>query len=82
MTYTIMLSMVQAHYTHLGMNIVPEDVDVILSPASYTSFVEFAKSKGVEADKLGEYELVVDGIDIHTKIIVMVLRHKLNGISL
>lgn len=50
-----------------GMNIVPEDVDVILSPASYTSFVEFAKSKGVEADKLGEYELVVDGIDIHTK---------------
>lgn len=50
-----------------GMNIVPEDVDVILSPASYTSFVEFAKSKGVEADKLGEYELVVDGIEIHTK---------------
>lgn len=50
-----------------GMNIVPEDVDVILSPTSYTSFVEFAKSKGVEADKLGEYELVVDGIEIHTK---------------
>jgi hypothetical protein len=50
-----------------GMNIVPEDVDVILSPACYTSFVEFAKSKGVKADELGEYELVVDGIEIHTK---------------
>ena len=50
-----------------GMDIVPEDVDVIFSPACYTSFIEFAKSKGVKADELGEYELVVDGIEIHTK---------------
>lgn len=50
-----------------GMNIVPEDVDVIFNPASYVRFVEFAKSRGVKADELGEYELVIDGIELHTK---------------
>lgn len=50
-----------------GMDIVPEDVDVIFSPECYTKFIEFAKSKGVKADELGEYELVIDGIELHTK---------------
>ena len=50
-----------------GMDIVPEDVDVIFSPEQYVKFVEFAKSKGAKADELGEYEVVVDGIEIHTK---------------
>lgn len=50
-----------------GMDIVPEDVDVIFNPECYAKFIEFAKSKGVTADELGEYEVVVDGIEIHTK---------------
>ena len=50
-----------------GMDIVPEDVDVVFSPECYTKFIEFAKSKGVKPDELGEYELVIDGIELHTK---------------
>lgn len=50
-----------------GMDIVPEDIDVVFSPQQYHDFVELAKSKGVKPDELNEYELTIDGIDIHTK---------------
>jgi len=50
-----------------GMDIVPEDVDVIFNIPQYHEFIKLAESKGIEPDELGEYEMVVDGIEIHTK---------------
>jgi len=50
-----------------GMNIEPEDVDVIFNPKLWEQFKTYAQSLGAKPDERGDYEVTLDGIEIHTK---------------
>ena len=50
-----------------GMDIDPQDLDVIMKPDMYQHFLEVAKAQNVTPDEFGDYEIHVDNVEIHMK---------------
>lgn len=50
-----------------GMDINPQDLDVIMKPEMYQHFLEVAKQQKVKPDEFGDYEIMVDDVEIHMK---------------
>ena len=50
-----------------GMDINPQDLDVIMKPEMYQHFLEIVKNQNVQPDEFGDYEILVDDVEIHMK---------------
>lgn len=50
-----------------GMEIEPQDIDVIMHPNMYSQFELLAKERRIEPDEFGDYEIMFGDIELHIK---------------